>query len=456
MFRNKEKTHIHFIGIGGIGMSGIAEILLRMGYQVQGSDLSANDRTKSIERLGGKVFQGHHADHINQETSVVVYSTAVPEDNPEIQKARDLKIPQIRRAEMLAELMRLKYGIAVAGTHGKTTTSSILATILHHLNVDPTHVIGGVVQNLGGNAQLGKSEFIVVEADESDGSFLYLNPVLSVITNIDNDHLDFYGNEDKIFEAFEEFSNKVPFYGINAFNIHDEKLRILREKTKKPYRTFGIETKCDYEARNVEFTERSSRFDLYFRGEKASSVDLSLPGDHNILNALGAITVAHQLIDDLGVISAAVSSFKGVGRRFETLYEKNGFKIVDDYAHHPTEIEVVLKTALKLNSEKLVVIFEPHRYSRTRDCWDQFKLCFQNLQDLILLPIYPASEAPIPGISSDKLGNEIGRPTLVNNWQEVESLLDKLRKEKAFVITLGAGAIGRNIRDYVKKIESNS
>ncbi len=453
MFRIKDKTHIHFIGIGGIGMSGIAEILLRMGYTVQGSDLSKNDRTKSIESLGGKVFKGHSGDYISKETSVVVYSTAVPKDNPELVRANELNVPRIRRAEMLAELMRLKYGIAVAGTHGKTTTSSILATILHQLKIDPTHVIGGVVQNFGGNAQLGKSEFIVVEADESDGSFLHLNPVLSVITNIDNDHLDFYGSEDKIFQAFEEFINKIPFYGINAFNIHDDKLKTLIERTKKPYRTFGIEADCDYEARNLEFKKGQSSFDLYLRGSKITSVKLNLPGRHNVLNTLGAITVAHQLIDDLQSICKAVESFSGVGRRFETLYEKDGFTIVDDYAHHPTEVQEVLKTAFSLNLDRLVVIFEPHRFTRTRDCWDQFSECFKNLKELVLLPIYPASELPIPGISSEELGKDIGRPKILSSWDETEKYLDQLKSEKAFVVTMGAGAIGRNIRSYVAKIK---
>lgn len=453
MFRIKEKTHIHFIGIGGIGMSGIAEILLKLGYKVQGSDLSKNDRTKSIESLGGNVFQGHDGSFISKETSVVVFSTAVPDSNPEIQKAKELKIPLIKRAEMLAELMRLKYGIAVAGTHGKTTTSSILATILHQLNIDPTHVIGGVVQNFGGNAQLGKSDFIVVEADESDGSFLHLNPVLSVITNIDNDHLDHYGTEEKIYEAFEKFSNKIPFYGINAFNVHDQKLVDLMSKTRKPYRTFGIEIECDYQAKNVKILQGSSIFDLYFKNKKITEVEIQLPGEHNVLNALGAITVAHQIEDNLVEIAKAASAFKGVGRRFETLYSKDDFTIVDDYAHHPTEIEVVLKTAFQIETPKLVVIFEPHRFSRTRDCWEQFKTCFQNVKDLVLLPIYPASESPIPGISSVELAKEIGRPKLPNNWEETENYLNELRQGKAFILTLGAGAIGRNIRNYVAKIK---
>lgn len=454
MFRKSEKIKIHFIGIGGIGMSGIAEILLRMGYQVTGSDLGRNDRVINLESQGAKIFKGHESANIDEDTSVVVYSTAINFENPEIKQAKEFNIPLIRRAEMLAELMRLKYGIAVAGTHGKTTTSSILATILHQLDIDPTHVIGGVVQNLGGNAKLGKSDFIVVEADESDGTFLLLNPVLSVITNIDNDHLDFYKTEDAIFEAFTKFSNKVPFYGVNAFNIHDEKIKELIKVTKKPFVTFGIDTEADYVAKGVNFTADGSHFNLYFKGEKHCEVELKLPGQHNVLNALGAIAVSHQIVDDLSAVCSAVKAFDGVGRRFETLYSKDGFTVVDDYAHHPTEVETILKTAHELDSKRLVVIFEPHRYTRTKDCWDQFTECFKSLKELYLLPIYEASEKPIPGITSEELGKAIGRPKILKNWDEAESVLDELRKEDALVITMGAGAIGRRIREYISKISS--
>ncbi len=451
MFRSKEKTKIHFIGIGGIGMSGIAEILARMGYGVQGSDLKKNPITDKLEALGVNIIEGHKEENINDQVTVIVYSSAISPDNPERVKGRELNIPEIRRAEMLAELMRLKYGIAVAGTHGKTTTSSILATVLHEVGINPTHIIGGVVENLGGNAKLGKSDFLLAEADESDGSFLLLNPVLSVITNIDNDHLDFYKEESKIYDAFLEFSNKVPFYGFNILNSHDIKIQKLIEQSNRPYLSFGLENNADYCAKNIKQDSLGSRFELFVKEVKRADVKLNLPGDHNILNSLGAIAVAHQISDDIEGICRAVEKFNGVGRRFEKLYDQNNFLVVDDYAHHPTEVKATLKAAKALNKE-LVVIFEPHRFSRTKDCWDQFVDSFKDCPNLYILPIYAASEAPIKGIDSKEFTKAINGSSYLNSWEEAEDLLGGLKEKDVIVLTLGAGAIGRNIRNWVLKI----
>ena len=372
MFKQNKDLKIHFIGIGGIGVSGIAEILLLLGYKISGSDIEEGGRVVYLRTLGVQIFIGHSESNLDATTKAVVYSSAIASNNPEVIKAKNLKIPLIKRAEMLTELMRLKYGIAVAGTHGKTTTASILATIMYECHIDITHIIGGVVDNLGGNAKLGKGDFIVVEADESDGGFLLLNPVLSIITNIDNDHLDYYKDEEGIFEAFLEFSNKIPFYGYNAYNIHDKEIQRLITKTQRPYLTYGIETECDYCAQNLKTHNGKVEYKLYIKNQFATHIRLNLLGRHNVLNSLGAISIVHQIIPEISLISKAITKFNGVKRRFEKLYESDEFLIIDDYGHHPTEIEETLKTALELGKENLVVLYEPHRFSRTRDCWDKF------------------------------------------------------------------------------------
>lgn len=448
MFKNKEQTKVHFIGIGGIGMSGIAEILIRSGYKVSGSDLKGSAITDGLKALGVEVFIGHEESNIKDDVNVVVYSTAIDKSNPEVQVSNKKKIPLIRRAEMLTELMRLRYGLAVAGTHGKTTTSSILATILHECGVDITHVIGGVVANLGGNAKLGKSEFLVAEADESDGSFLLLNPVISVITNIDNDHLDFYGSEKNIFNAFVEFSNKVPFYGTNVLCAHDSKLQKLISITKKPYKTFGFYDSCDYQAIDLEVSGMATSFKVK-SGDIVVSAKLNMIGEHNVLNALGAIAAADQILGDLEKVCFVVSSFSGVGRRFEKLYDKNNFQVFDDYGHHPTEVEKTLETAKKYFKDDLTIIFEPHRFSRTKDCWNEFINCFKGIENVYLLPIYAASEKPTEGISSEKLVAAIDGANFLDSWQEAKKLLDQKNKSGGAILTLGAGSIGRNIREYV-------
>ena len=444
---------IHFIGIGGIGMSGIAEILLSSGYKVSGSDVADSANVKKLKSLGAEIYIGHKAENLNNVT-VVVYSSAVNDTNPEVARAKNEGIPVIRRAEMLAELMRLKYGLAVAGTHGKTTTTSFLATILEECDLDPTYIIGGIVKNLKGHAKVGKGDFLVAEADESDGTFLLLSPVMSVITNIDNDHMDHYKTEENLFHAFVEFANKIPFYGVVALNVHDEKLMHLKAEMKRPAVTFGIETLCDFEAKNIKYDHFSTTFDLYHKGKMTETFEIKLPGRHNILNCLGATAVAFHLGLKFSEIKKAAAKLEGVGRRFQLLFKENTFEVVDDYGHHPTEIASTLKIVKDTRPDyKKIVIFEPHRYTRTRDCWDQFLHCFNDADELYLLPIYAASEAPIDGISTERLIEDINRmhPLFAKKIEcidELSKVIESKKADKTIVVTLGAGSIGKSARKW--------
>lgn len=444
---------IHFVGIGGIGMSGIAEVLLSLGYKVSGSDASESANVKKLRQMGAEVHIGHKAENL-KDVTVVVHTSAVNESNPEMRRARDEGIPIIRRAEMLAELMRLKYGLAVAGTHGKTTTTSFLATILQECKLDPTYIIGGIVKNLDGHAKVGLSDYLVAEADESDGSFLLLTPVMSVITNIDNDHMDHYGTEENLFNAFIEFANKVPFYGVVALNAHDEKLMKLKSEINRPAVTFGIEIAADFEARNVVYGHFDTTFDIYYKGEKKEQFKINLPGRHNILNSLGATALAIHMGLSFKEVAAAVCKLEGVGRRFQLLLKEKTFEVVDDYGHHPTEISSTLRIVKDTRPDyKKIVIFEPHRYTRTRDCWDQFLHCFNDADELYLLPIYAASENQIDGISTDRLIEDINRlhPGFAKKIDGIDKLIDVIESHKAdktIVVTLGAGTIGKTVRKW--------
>lgn len=450
---------VHFVGIGGIGMSGIADVLLAMGYLVSGSDMSNSFNLERLRKNGAEIYVGHESKNV-KDVSVMVYSSAISDSNPEIKFAKEKNIPLMRRAEMLAELMKLKKGIAIAGTHGKTTTTSFLATILQESDYDPTYIIGGVVDNLEGNAKVGKGEFLVAEADESDGSFLLLNPCLSVITNIDNDHMNFYKSESSLIEAFLEFANRIPFYGVCALNIHDEKLMEIKAKMKKPYVTFGIETEngecADFEAREIRFSKNSSFYDLFIKGEYSTSIQIALPGEHNILNSLGAISIAYKMGVALDLIASSIKKFNGIGRRFQTIFENESMEIIDDYGHHPTEISTTIKTVQATRgSKKLNVIFEPHRYSRTKDCWNEFLHCFNESDSVFLCPIYPASEKEIPGINSKRLASDINNlhPDLVKTIElnEMSKILKNSLNEDVTFLVMGAGSIGRNIREIVDR-----
>lgn len=449
---------VHFIGIGGIGMSGIAEVLLKMGYQVSGSDVSESPVTKRLQDLGAKVFKGHHYDNAAG-ASVVVYSSAINDVNPEIIWAKENKVPLMKRAEMIAELMRLKEGIAIAGTHGKTTTTSMLTTIMQENQYNPTYIIGGIVANLKGHASVGDGRFLTVEADESDGSFLLLNPVYSLITNIDDDHLDFYGSRENIINAFSEFSNKIPFYGFCSINCDDKHTDLILESMRKPYITYGIDCndkEIEFRGEILEETLAKSRFKLFHNNEYIRDFVVHLPGKHNVYNALGAISIAYQLGIEFDDIAASLEKFQGVARRFQKLFDKDNFKVFDDYGHHPTEIQATISAAkAALKDKELVVVFEPHRFSRTKDCWEQFFHCFNGADQVYILPIYPASETPISGITSENLCRDINKvhPHLVKSLEDNKQmyrLLSDFKREKYTVLTLGAGSIGRNIREWVE------
>jgi len=352
--------------------------------------------------------------------------------------------------------MRLKYGLAIAGTHGKTTTTSFLATILQSSNYDPTYIIGGIVKNLNGHAKVGKGEFLVAEADESDGSFLLLNPIMSVVTNIDLDHMDHYGSEENLIDSFEQFINKVPFYGLCALNAHDDRLMNIVKRIKKPFCTFGIgedlDTPADFEARNITMTDFQATYDLHIKGEKKTQVTINLPGKHNVLNSLGAIAVATRMGISVETIAQAIREFDGVGRRFQQLFKNEDVEIIDDYGHHPTEISMTLKTLRDTRKGKVVCIFEPHRYTRTRDCWNQFLHCFNYVDKLYIAPIYAASEKPIAGIESDILVNDINKlhPNFAVAMKSLDDLDEVISENKnSTIATLGAGTIGKRIREWV-------
>jgi UDP-N-acetylmuramate--alanine ligase len=448
------KVKVHFIGIGGIGMSGLAEILIHLGHEVSGSDLNSNQTTKKLTNLGAEIFLGHSADNIKDAT-IIVFSSAIKEDNPEIINAKSKNIPLMKRAEMLAEIMRLKKGIAIAGTHGKTTTTSLLSTILEESSYDPTYLIGGVVSNLKGHAKVGNGEWIVAEVDESDGTFLLFDPIMSVITNIDLDHMDFYHSEENLINSFKKFANRIPFYGVCAINGEDERLCSILSEMKRPYLTFGFSENFDFCASNIIYKHGKAMFDLLLRGKKVACIKLNLPGDHNILNALGAISIAHSLEIGFDQISKSIQKFDGVGRRFQNIYANKEFQIIDDYAHHPTAIAATINAARKIAPEKeLIVLFEPHRYSRTKDCWDRFLHCFNNGDKLFLLDVYPASEKPISGITSERLKEDINKlhPSFANTLKsddDIIGLINQFKEQNTIILTLGAGTISSRMKEIV-------
>src|SRR5512134_2978867 len=374
----KKIKHIHFVGIGGIGMSGIAEVLLNLGYRVSGSDMKESDTTERLRSLGGEIAIGHRG---------------------EVIAAREKQIPVIPRAEMLAELMRLKYGVAIAGAHGKTTTTSMVATVLAAGGIDPTVVIGGKLNSLGSNAKLGQGEFLVAEADESDGSFLTLSPTIAVVTTIDEEHLDYYKDINEIKDAFLAFINKVPFYGVAVLNLDEQHLQELIPSVQKRYQTYGTSTQADYQAREVELRALGSRFKVLHHGKDLGWFELAVPGLHNVSNSLAAIAVARELDIDLEVIRRAIKGFSGVQRRFQIKGEAGGVTVVDDYGHHPTEIRATLAAAAAGMDRRTVVVFQPHRYTRTQHLLEQFFTAFNQADKLIIIDIYAAGEKPIPGIT---------------------------------------------------------
>jgi UDP-N-acetylmuramate--alanine ligase len=460
MFRGRVR-HVHFVGIGGIGMSGLAEILRTLDFDVSGSDLKANDNTRRLESLGVRLFFGHSADNVAG-ADVVVYTSAVAAENPEIDRARELEIPIIPRAEMLAELMRTRYAVTIAGSHGKTTTTSLVATVLRAAGLDPTVVVGGKVNSLGTNARHGEGDLFVAEADESDGSFLKLTPTIAVVTNIDAEHLDHYGTHDAVKDAFVQHVNRVPFYGMCALCLDNPSVQEILPRVERRHLTYGISRQADYRAKNVRFEGLATRFDAFHRDAWLGAFVLHMPGAHNVLNALAAIAVADELEVPLDVTREAIAGFHGVERRFTVVGQptltKGGKRgdvmIVDDYGHHPAEIEATLDAAQSGFDRRVVVAFQPHRYTRTKLLFDEFTRAFNKADVLVVTDVYPAGEAPIDGATGEALAEAIR----AHGHHAVSFVRDKRRVAQALleavepgdiVIALGAGDINASARELL-------
>jgi UDP-N-acetylmuramate--alanine ligase len=453
----KKIKHIHFVGIGGIGMSGIAEVLLNLGYRVSGSDMKESDTTERLRKLGGEIAIGHRAENVTS-PHVVVISSAVKNDNVEVVAAREKQVPVIPRAEMLAELMRLKYGVAIAGAHGKTTTTSMVATVLAAGGIDPTVVIGGKLNSLGTNAKLGQGEFLVAEADESDGSFLKLSPTIAVVTTIDAEHLDYYRDIDEIKAAFLAFINKVPFYGVSVLCLDQPHIQTLIPLVQKRYRTYGMSSQADYQARDVSLKPLGSRFKVLSHNRDLGWFELSVPGVHNINNSLAAIAVARELDIDLEVVRKALREFSGVQRRFQIKGEVDGIIVVDDYGHHPTEVRATLAAAAAGLERRVVVVFQPHRYTRTQHLLEEFFTAFNQADKLIVTEIYAAGEKPIPGVTGQALYEGIRQHghkdvTYVADKEKLADHLVTILKRGDLVITLGAGDVWKVGEQLLEKLK---
>jgi UDP-N-acetylmuramate--alanine ligase len=457
----KRYQQIHFVGVGGSGMSGIAEILLNLGYRVTGSDQRRNEAIERLERLGAKVFIGHEVSHV-EGAHVIVYSSAVSRDNIEVQVARQRGIPVIPRAEMLAELMRLKYGIAVAGTHGKTTTTSMIGAVLAEGRLDPTIVVGGRITSLGSNARLGQGEYLVAEADESDGSFLKLAPTIAVVTTVDAEHLDHYGTLDAIREAFVAFVNKVPFYGAAVLCLDQPNIQLLIPRIDKRIVTYGLESGADLVARRLHLSGLTSRFEVFQRGTLLGECALQVPGGHNVLNALAAIAVALDLEIPFLTIQKALAGFTGVQRRFQVIGQAGNITVVDDYGHHPVEIRATLAAAKAGFDRRVVVVWEPHRYTRTLHLYQEFLTSFNQADALVVMDIYPAGEAPIEGVSAADLAEAIRahghrEVTYVgrDRARAIDHVID-ISRPGDLVITLGAGDVSHLGPELLRRLEAGT
>ena len=459
MYR-KRIQHVHFVGVGGIGMSGIAEVLLNLHYRVSGSDLRESDITRRLEDLGATISYKHHRRNI-QNADVVVISSAIPEGNPEVNAAKDGLIPVIPRAEMLAELMRMKYGIAVAGTHGKTTTTSLIATILGHGHLDPTVVIGGRLNSIGSNAKLGQGEFLVAEADESDGSFLKLSPTIAVLTTIDLEHVDHYPNIESIREAFLQFVNKIPFYGLAVLCLDQESVQAILPEVRKRLVTYGLTPQADFQAQEITYEGLYTKFELIHRGRRLGKLRIRVPGLHNVYNAMAATATAFELDIGFGVVREALSEFSGIQRRFQVKGQVRGVLIIDDYAHHPAEIRATLKTAKNAWNRRVVAVFQPHRYTRTQGLFEEFLTAFYQADILIVTDIYGAGEERIEGVEASKLYEGIRdhghRDVTYIPHKEaiVDHLMDVVRDQDV-VITMGAGNIWQVAEEFVVRLKESN
>ncbi len=452
-FATRRIKHVHFVGIGGSGMGGIAEVMVNLGYKVCGSDLQTNAMTKRLAQLGATIFAQHNAANI-EGADVVVMSSAVNDDNPEITAARAKRIPIVPRAEMLAELMRFRYGIAVAGTHGKTTTTSLVASILATAELDPTFIVGGRINSFASHSKLGAGQYLVAEADESDASFLHLQPIMSVVTNIDSDHLSTYdGDFEKLQDTFLQFIHNLPFYGMAVLCADDETIKELLPKISRPYVTYGCSADSDYQISDIESHGTSTKFNLQLPEQQTSiKLELNLPGTHNILNAVAATIIALQLDVNPKHIQFALKNFQGIARRFQTYsdvcIQDKLIQLVDDYGHHPTEMAATM-TAVRQAwpDRRLVVLFQPHRYTRTRDLFDDFVRVLNEADTLMLCEVYAANEEPIAGADSPALSRALrarGKldPILVKDLSEIQETLEHVIQDNDVLLTLGAGSIG--------------
>ena len=457
MFKNIKK--VHFVGIGGIGMSGIAEILWNQGFEISGSDKSLSEVTDRLEKLGIKIYEGHSADNL-KDVDVLVYSSAVTPDNPEVKAAVERKIPVIKRSEMLAETMRMKYGIGIAGTHGKTTTTSMVGLTLTEGGIDPTIIVGGKLSSLGGtNARLGNGDFIVVEADEFDRSFLKLTPTIAALTTLESDHLDTYKDLDDIKSAFVEFASKVPFYGFVVLCLDEPALQDIIPQINKKIITYGTTAQADVRAIDITQDKFLTSYSVKYFGKDLGKITLKVPGEHNVKNSLVAVIIGTELGIDFNIIKKALESFTGVYRRFEVKYNEE-ILVVDDYAHHPTETSATLKAIRAGWNRRLVAVFQPHLYSRTRDFYQEFGRSFLNSDVFVCTDVYPAREEPIPGITGELIAEatrKFGHKNVhyIADKKNIPAFLNEIKKESDIIITMGAGDIWKFGEQFVEMLKKN-
>lgn len=450
---------IHFVGIGGAGMSGIATVLLGLGYRVSGSDAKYSAVLERLQRLGAICYVGHEAGQIDRDIDTVVISTAISPDNPEVLAANRLGIPLVKRGEMLARLMQSKRGIAVAGAHGKTTTTSMTALVLEENGLDPTILIGGDLSKIGGNAKLGRGELLLAEADESDGSFLLLEPQVAVVTNIEDDHLDYYGSQERLTEAFRSFLNKVPQHGVAVICLDDPVLKQMRGSLTCPLITYGSQDAgADYVLHALKGKDGFNCGEVYYRGEKLGTLALQVPGHHNLLNALAAVAVGRYLGLTFTQITKALRTFQGAKRRFQLIGEAGGVRVVDDYAHHPTEVKATLQAAISVHPGRIIAVFQPHRYSRTRQLYREFGQSFGQADLVVFTDIYAASEQPIEGVHTkliiDAMPKKAGqRVVYLPGLAEVADFLANEVRQGDLVLTMGAGDIYTLGRALLKRLE---
>lgn len=443
----RRARRVHFVGVGGIGMSGIAEVLLNLGFEVSGSDLRDTEITRRLARLGARVAAGHAAGHLDG-ADVVVVSTAIGPDNPEVRRARELRIPVIPRAEMLGELMRMKFAVAVTGTHGKTSTTSMIAVLLHHAGVDPTAVVGGRLNIFDSSARLGQSEFLVAEADESDGSFLQLFPTVAVVTNIEPEHMEHFGTLDRLLDAFTAFVHRLPFYGTAILCLDDPNVRVILPRLDRRIRSYGFRPDADIRAEKIAIEPAGSRFDVVQQGASLGTFRLAVPGRHNVQNALAAVAVGLELGLAPDAIRAALAEFQGVDRRFQLRGTRRGVRVVDDYGHHPTEIRVTLEAARATGPRRLIAVFQPHRYSRVAALGGEFATAFGGADAVFATAIYPAGEAPLPGVSGRALADAIragGHPDVryEEDFHRLAGAVAELAAAGDLVVVFGAGNINQ-------------